>query len=415
MKFTWKAIISSLLVLLVLSACHPTSEGFQSTPGATSETADLIPSPTQETTMNVHWSYQTAGAIWGSPAFSAGIVFIGSDDGNLYALDSQSGSLKWKFSSQGIVRSQPAVANGLVYFTSDDGFLYAINLGDGTQGWRTDIGNFLERSTREDLGTSPSPTGYDYVQSSPVVVDGTVYIGSLDGNLYSVTADSGKVNWTFVTAGKIRATPAIYQGTIYIGSWDKSVYAIDARTGKVRWASPVGGQVQSTALVANALVYCASRKASVVALETQTGVIKWEHNYGSNLWVESSPRLVDGIIYIGSSGSKFVLGLEAMTGKPTTIYSSPDFHWSTPLVFRNTLYIGGTSFRPDQTGGLYSLKIVGGKLPMFGQAGRQVFSVTDTMEASGDWYGVSSSPITENNLIYFGGLDGKVYAVNALP
>ena len=364
--------------------------------------------------MNAHWALQTDGAIWGSPAISAGTVFIGSDDGNLYAVDAQSGSLKWKFASQGIVRSQPAIANDLVYFTSDDGSLYAIQAKDGTKTWSVDIGNFLDRATREDLGGSPSPTGYDYVQSSPVVADGTVYAGSLDGNLYALEADTGAVKWTFTTAGKIRGTPAVDQGTVYIGSWDKLLYAIDARSGKVRWASGVGGQVQSTALVANGMVYCASRKASVVALDAQTGELKWEHSYGSNMWVESSPRLVDGVIYIGSSGSKIVLGLDALSGKPTAIYISPDFHWSTPLVIRDTLYIGGTSYKPDLKGGLYSLKIVDGKFSDLDED-RQVFPSVDTMEFSGNWLGIAGSPVTENDLIYFGGLDGKVYAVNALP
>jgi outer membrane protein assembly factor BamB len=312
------------------------------------------------------------------------------------------------------VRSTPAIADGLVYFSSDDGYLYAVHADDGTQAWRTDIGNFLDRTARENLGNSPDPTGYDYVQSSPVVADGTVYVGSLDGNLYALAADTGEINWTFATAGKIRATPAVDQGTVYVGSWDKSIYAIDARTGEARWASPVGGQVQSTAVAANGLVYCASRKASVVALDAQTGALRWEHRYGNNMWVESSPRLVDGVIYIGSSGSKFILGLDALTGEPTAIFTSPDFHWSTPLVIGDILYIGGTSFSPDLSGGLYSLRIVDGSFSTLDQD-HQVFYLAETMEASGDWYGVASSPVSEDGLIYFGGLDGKVYAVNVLP
>jgi eukaryotic-like serine/threonine-protein kinase len=409
--YFWKIACCSFLAVLLLGACMPA--GSSTAAPATSASTDPLPAPTQETTMNAHWVFQTAGAIWGSPALSQGSVFIGSDDGNLYALDARTGSLRWKFASQGIVRSQPAIANGLVYFTSDDGLLYAIHVKDGKQAWSADFGNSLDQTKRENLGGA-SPTDYDYVQSSPVVSDGTVYAGSLDGHLYALTADTGKIIWTFSTAGKIRATPAVDQGTVYIGSWDKLFYALDAQTGQIRWTSPVGGEVQSTALVANRLVYCASRKASVVALDSQTGELKWEHSYGNNLWVESSPRLVDGVIYIGSSGSKIVLGLEALTGKPTAIYVSPDFHWSTPLVVRDTLYIGGTSYKADQTGGLYSLKIVEGKFSTLDQD-RQVFSSVETMESSGGWNGIAGSPVTDNAMIYFGGLDGKLYAVNALP
>ena len=363
--------------------------------------------------MNAHWVFQTTGAIWGSPALSQGAVFIGSDDGNLYALDAQTGSLRWKFASQGIVRSQPAIANGLVYFTSDDGLLYAINMKDGKQAWNANIGNSLDKATRENLGGA-SPTDYDYVQSSPNVAEGIVYAGSRDGNLYALAADTGRIIWTLATGDKIRATPTIDQGTVYIGSWDKLLYAVDAQTGQIRWASPVGGQVQSTAVVANGLVYSASRKASVVALDTQTGELNGSTAMGTIYRWKSSPRLVDGVIYIGSSGSKIVLGLEALTGKPTAIYVSPDFHWSTPLVVRDTLYIGGTSYKPDQTGGLYSLKIVEGKFSTLDQD-RQVFSSVEAMETSGGWNGIAGSPVTDNAMIYFGGLDGKLYAVNTLP
>lgn len=364
--------------------------------------------------MNIQWAYQTAGALWGSPTLNAGSVLIGSDDGNLYMLDSHNGHLKWKFQTQGVVRSQPAVAKGQAFFSSDDGFLYAVSLKNGKQVWRTDIGNYLDRATREALGTSPSPTGYDYLQSSPLVVDGSIYVGSRDGNLYALSQATGAIRWTFATGDKIRTTPAFDQGVVYIGSWDKLLYAIDAQTGKARWATPLGGQIQSTALVANGLVYCASRKASVVALDAQTGELKWEHNYGSNIWVESSPRLVGDVIYIGSSGSKFVLGLNALTGQPTAIFPSPDFHWSSPLVIRDTLYIGGESFTPDKSGGLYSLKIVAGSFSTLDED-RQVLYLPATLLPAEDWYGVASSPVTADDLIYFGGLDGKLYAVNALP
>ena len=413
MKRVSKIVCGPLFSLLLLGACQPVDQVVATpAPIAIAKPTDTVPSPAQEKIMQADWVYQTDGAIWGSPALTAGTVLIGSDDGNLYALESQSGNLKWKYTSQGIIRSQPAIANGLVYFTSDDGSLYAVNVRDGKLAWSTDIGNFLDRATRENLGNSPSPSGYDYLQSSPVVSDGIVYVGSLDGKLYALSADTGQVKWTFATAGKIRATPAVDQGTVFIGSWDNLFYAVDAGSGKIRWASPVGGQVQSTAVVADNLAYCASRKASVVALDVKTGELKWEHSYGSNMWVKSSPRLVDGVIYIGSSGSKMVLGLDALTGSPTTIFISPDFHWSTPLIVRSTLYIGGTSYKPDQTGGLYILKIVEGKLSRLDQD-MKVLSVIDTMETSGNWSGVASSPVTEGDLIYFGGLDGKLYAVSA--
>jgi eukaryotic-like serine/threonine-protein kinase len=401
-----------LLTCLTLSACGAPAT---TPPPAPTDTATPPPSPTLESTMNAHWTYQTGAAIWGSPTLNDGTLYIGSDDDSLYALDAQTGALKWKFASKGIVRSKPAIAGSLVFFTSDDGFLYAVNTSDGTKAWTTDIGNFYEREDREAFDmNSPTPTGYDYVQSSPVVADGTVFAGSLDGKLYALAADTGVVQWTFTTTKKIRGSAAVDNGIVYFGSWDKLMYAVDAKTGEAKWATGVGGEVQSTPLVANGMVYTASRKASVVALDALTGEQKWEHIYGSNMWVESSPSLAGNAIYIGSSGSKIILGLDALTGTPTAFYSSKDFHWSTPLVLRDRLYIGGASPVSDPSGGMYSLKIEDGKFNR-DDPKLQVFSTPTTMEFTNSWIGIAGSPITENNFIYFGSLDGKVYAINALP
>ena len=359
------------------------------------------------------WSFATGAAIWGTASVSGGTVYVGSDDGYLYALEAQTGALKWKFATQGIVRSQPFIAGGLVYVVSDDGFLYAADARAGAQTWRTDIGNSVAREVREKLTTDTNPTGWDYKQSSPIVADGVVYVGSLDGKIYALAADTGRIIWTFVTGGKVRATPVIVDGTIFIGSWDKCFYALDAATGELRWKTMVLGQVQSTALVANGLVYIASRKASVAALDIQTGKYTWEYSYGPNLWVESSPILVNGKLYIGSSGNKWIVGLDGQSGKEFTIFYSKAWHLSTPVVLGDMLYIGGTSFTGEASiGGLFGFRLVDGKFTGQDHA-EWYFTISEkSLEAEGNWSGVFSSPVVAGSLIYIGGLDGVLYALD---
>ena len=69
------------------------------------------------------WKFQTGGAVNSSPAVSGGIVYFGSEDGNLYAVDIKTGQEKWKFQTEGMVFSSPAVSGGMVYLGSDDGNL----------------------------------------------------------------------------------------------------------------------------------------------------------------------------------------------------------------------------------------------------------------------------------------------------
>jgi outer membrane protein assembly factor BamB len=54
------------------------------------------------------------------------MIYIGSFDGRLYALDARTGQEKWSFKTDGEVYSSPAVAGGVVYFSSTDGYLYAV-------------------------------------------------------------------------------------------------------------------------------------------------------------------------------------------------------------------------------------------------------------------------------------------------
>ena len=76
------------------------------------------------------------------------------------------------------------------------------------------------------------PDPFDFYLSSPTLSGDAVYFGSGDGNVYSLDAASGKLNWKFQTEDVVHASPAASNGVIFIGSWDSYFYAIDASTGK---------------------------------------------------------------------------------------------------------------------------------------------------------------------------------------
>jgi serine/threonine protein kinase len=128
---------------------------------------ERILSPTTVSALTKKWTFPTRGSIESSsPAVVNGVVYIGSNDSNLYAIDAASGTKKWAYSIQIFLESSsPAVVNGIVYVGSGDGNLYAIDTASGTQKWAYQTGG---------------PIG-----SSPAVVNGVVYVGSTDSNLYA--------------------------------------------------------------------------------------------------------------------------------------------------------------------------------------------------------------------------------------
>jgi outer membrane protein assembly factor BamB len=74
------------------------------------------------------WAFQTDNTIYSSPAVVNGIVYIGSYDGSVYALDAVTGSKKWAFQTGSTVFSSPAVVNGVVYIGFGDKNVYAFSL-----------------------------------------------------------------------------------------------------------------------------------------------------------------------------------------------------------------------------------------------------------------------------------------------
>jgi len=133
-------------------------------------------------------------------------VYVGSDDGNLYALDLASGSVRWRFETDDLVRSTPTVVDDAVYVGSHDYHLYALDRHRGERRWR--------------FGTD------NRVFSSPTVVDGTAYVGSFSGSLYAVDASDGRRRWSYATDGVIPSSPTVVDGTVYVGSGDERLYAI---------------------------------------------------------------------------------------------------------------------------------------------------------------------------------------------
>jgi len=112
------------------------------------------------------WSYSLTGHMVASPAIASdGTLYFGSDDSNLYALDSN-GRVKWKFATDGAVTSTPALAkNGTVYFGGTDHNLYAIGA-DGKLKWKFTTGG--------------------QVFSPAIGADGTIYFQNGEGKLFAI-------------------------------------------------------------------------------------------------------------------------------------------------------------------------------------------------------------------------------------
>jgi outer membrane protein assembly factor BamB len=139
--------------------------------------------------LNEAWSYPTGADVYSSPTVANGVVYVGSHDKKVYALNATTGAFKWSYTTGGSVYSSPAVANGVVYVGSTDFNVYALTASTGTLLW---------------TGT----TGGQIFLSSPAVADGRLYVGSDDAALHAYALDPWLEGGAASTlAGAARALP----------------------------------------------------------------------------------------------------------------------------------------------------------------------------------------------------------------
>ena len=84
----------------------------------------------------VKWKFPTGNRIVSSPVILDKFLYFGGDDGNVYAVDAETGRQVWKTTTRGPVPCTPAIANGMVYIGSYDGKFYALNSQTGAVKWK---------------------------------------------------------------------------------------------------------------------------------------------------------------------------------------------------------------------------------------------------------------------------------------
>jgi outer membrane protein assembly factor BamB len=404
------SIVGSMLAIaplwLMLAAANP--PGHAQTPDAVSNSSAATPSPADWTEFHrdnmQRWNpYETVLGVnsvgslqvkWknpigtytsnfeSSPAVVNGVVYFGSDDGNVYALNASTGAKLWSDATTGSpVRSSPAVANGVVYIASGGAMLippsvYALNANTGTLRWSYLTAQNVVSSPAVVSGvvyiasgdsTSGSGTVYALtastgallwslsrptaVESSPAVANGVVYFGDDGGEVSAVNASTGALLWTYATGGVVESSPAVANGVVYVGSSNGNVYALNAGTGAKLWSYATGGSVISSPAVANGMVYVGSYGNNVYALDARTGSAIWTY-YTRNV-VFSSPAVANGVIYVASYDGN-VYALDARTGAKLWSYDIGLFS-SSPIVVDGVLYIrAGNSPGP---GNIYAFSV----------------------------------------------------------
>jgi outer membrane protein assembly factor BamB len=294
--------------------------------------------------------------ITASAAVSNGVVYIGSRNTNLYALNARTGGVIWQYAAGSPIDSSALVRDGSVYFSTYSGLLTALNAADGSVKWQHASGGSADRASPNISGsnvisaasfpkrhifavpidsTNPAPEAWrqetdQFIYSSAAVdpVTQNIYCPSDDGKIYALKPD-GTALWPqpfAMIGGVYRATPAVANGKVYLssGDYDWALHAVDAATGTLAWNAdmtpkpdwPSGVyrtiQVSSPAVDGDFVSVVGGYGSSVLGgsilyafkdLGTSAQTL-WTAplpNYVTDGWV-SSPSLTPSSILVGTAG-----------------------------------------------------------------------------------------------------------------
>jgi len=286
----------------------------------------------------VKWSFLTGGPIISSPAIGAdGTLYVGSDDYNLYALDSLTGTKKWSFAAGSFVHSSPALGLNHTLYVSTSQNLYALDARTGAQKWSVPIGSSgpssiavgqtglvyyaggtkfyaLDGATGHTLWSLASPeTLHAPIYASPALAaDGTVYI-ALDDYLYALDGISGATKWAYNfpkpspnTMEDVGSAAIGADGTVFVAS--RHLYAFSGQTGALIWKTADLGSCGDPVVSQNGTVYIpilpTSQNGVLYAFDAGTGTVKWQFRNNStdesSLAFGSAAIGIDGTVYCGS-------------------------------------------------------------------------------------------------------------------
>ena len=320
------------------------------------------------------WAFETTGRVQSSPTVVNGTVFIGAEEGKhirqngtLYAVDAANGNKQWRFDAPGNdIYTSPTIIDGMVYIASDSGTLYAVSASNGSVRWTQDVTEWgkmdtsptvvnqtvyvgAENGKMHALDSDTGEQEWEFkhgpdsvysrsiadleIDSSPTVVNGTVYFGSdLRNKLYALDATDGSKEWTYSgAAGDIKSSPTVVNGTVYVGSNDGTLYAVDAEDGGEVWTfDEPTDKIRSSPTVVDGTVYFGSNDETLYAVNTDDGTEKWRFDNSTDS-IKSSPTVLDGTVYVGSDDGT-LYAVDAATGNKEWGFTDPKRVTSSPTV-----------------------------------------------------------------------------------
>jgi len=299
------------------------------------------------------WGTQAAGG-WSGTAVQEGIIYVGTMDGRVVAINSSTENLKWSYTtapvtapSSGLSCGQTSAATAIYGTPVVDGDIVYI----GTYSGQVLALNMLARSQnltfpQQRYGEWEWDCPIDNAKSNAIVADllvreDAIYVSSSNSRLYSLDKEFGDLNWESKvldeTHRKLWTSPAIQGNTLYISTYDGYIYALSIVTGELLdWSFGSETGFASSPVIYGDTIFVGSFDRYLYAVKIGTDVPTWKFpqeepagNWfwaspvtGGKLWefdagnpIVTSPVLMDDLLIVtDESGTVYVFDLSAEFG-----------------------------------------------------------------------------------------------------
>jgi outer membrane protein assembly factor BamB len=229
-------------------------------------------------TGTTQWTFPIRSEGIGAPLISEGVVYFLSGNNVAYAVKAKSGEQIWLYNrtetSSFTIRgaSEPTLVGSNVIFGFSDGNIAALDKNSGQVKWERLLGESIR---------------FKDVDSKAVLDENSLYVSSYDGKLYSLNANSGQINWTHDEGGFLPVY--INEDRVFLSTSNRKLVCLDKKSGKVLWENKLMNTVASTPVAFKGILFFNEWAGSVRAVDLTTGEKMASFNTGRG--VTSAPTI----------------------------------------------------------------------------------------------------------------------------
>ena len=350
------------------------------------------------------WTHPLGSGTWAPPITAGDVIYLGTSDGKFHAVNAGDGSARWVWPGHVAIDGGAVVNADSVWFLDTKFNLVALNHADGSRRWSLPL--YDERIAGKPAPDNPT---FNHRAATPLLLDGVLYVGSSDGGLYAIAAATGEKLWRHDAGAPVYSGVGLHgSDTLMFGTMDGSVVLLDRHTQKETLRVHTGGGVVTTPVVAGGKLVVGSRDYLLYGFNLGDGTVAWKYSYWFS-WIESTPVLRDGLLYVGASDYSRVVALDPATGRAHWVTEVHGMNWGSPLATAERVFTGTASQNIQGT----LIAHQGGLVALDRQTGKVLWQLVAPPGAKEGFGGYAGSLALSEDKVIAAGFDGMLVAFPA--